>query len=265
MIDLSITNGVAEVVLNAPDKLNASRLRGAGRDWMPRTAAPRPPACGRCCCGARAAPSARAATSPASTRRPTTCRVPRRRVEAAAAADRAPSRRRRSRPCRARASAWAWACDRDGRRVRRGGREDRLAVRQPGRDAGLGRRTRSLRAAGRAPGAGPDLHRRADDAAPRRWRRGCSAGHARRRAARRSRASVRRAAASGPDAGVPRVEAADRPPARRAAVAGRGRGERAARRSCATPPTTARASPRSRRSATRPSRATDPRSGTPGA
>ena len=68
MISLSIADGIAEIVLDAPHKLNSldeQALTDLGR----RTTTPLtpPPAvrCGRCCSAERAAPSARAGTSPA--------------------------------------------------------------------------------------------------------------------------------------------------------------------------------------------------------
>ena len=77
MIELTVADGVAEVVLNAPDKLNALDP-AATRRAVRRVRRGRAPgrgrrACARSCCAARAARSAPDATSRASTRATTTC------------------------------------------------------------------------------------------------------------------------------------------------------------------------------------------------
>ena len=145
MIDLTIADGVAEIVLDAPRQAQRPRRDGARANWPRRTtSAEARAACARCCCAARAGRSAPAATSPASTRATDDvqgylgglvtpllrrmARVPR--ADVRGRARRVP--RRRARPA-----------DRDRRRLRRRDREDRLAVRQARRDARL-RRARSV-------------------------------------------------------------------------------------------------------------------------
>ena len=70
MIYLSIAGGMAEIVLDAPHKLNALDEQALA-DLARRMTTPLPPPhaarSGRCCCAARDAPFAPAGTSPAST------------------------------------------------------------------------------------------------------------------------------------------------------------------------------------------------------
>ena len=258
MIELTVADGVAEVVLNAPEKLNAldpagtrravRRVRGGGAPGGDRRGA-RPRAARR---GPRVLRRARhLGRRPARGRR---ARLPRRARAAAPRAHGVPPGadvrgRARRLPRRG-----ARPAHRERHRVRRRHREDRLAVREPRRDPRLGRPRPLRRAARRAPHHGPHRHRPAHVGHRGGGLRPVLAGLPRRRGdGCRPRGGPRRGIRSNP--GVRRVEGARRLAPRRAAS---GSGSRWTRRTAprprsATPTTTARASPPSSRSASRSS------------
>ncbi len=252
MITSTITDGVAEIVLDAPDRLNsldpddiaeldaayaaaekagvrALVLRGEGRAFC----------AGRDISGRRPAHRRRAG-------------LPRRARHAAAAphggVPGADVRGRARRLPRRRARA----ADRHRRRLRRRHREDRLAVREARGDPRLGRARALLRAPRRAQDPRPDLHR------PAHVRHGgrrvglVLAGVPRRRGARRRLGMPRRPPRPArPRRSWPARRSCDRC-ATSASACGRASTSRTApRRRSATPTTTARASPRSSRSASR--------------
>ena len=187
MISLSIADGVAEVVLDAPHKLNSldeqaladlstayddaadAAARGEVRALLLRGE-------GRGFCAGRDI----AGVTPETTTSGYLGGL----VAAAAAEDDAPSPRppspRPRAPC---LGVGLGLLHGHGRGVRGGERQVRLPVRQPGRHPGFGRALVLHRAPRHAPDPGPDLHRRTDER-----RRGGGAGpvqprHARGRAA----------------------------------------------------------------------------------
>ena len=192
MISLSIADGVAKVVLDAPRELNSldeqalADLSHAYDDAA--DAAARGEVRALLLPAARAARSAPAATLPHHPGERRRAGLPRRaRPAAAQENDASPPR---SPPPRAPASAWNWACCWP-RTSSTWPRTPSSAHRSPSSEPpSIPADTRTSPSDSACTEPGPDLHRRAHRAAPTPWRRACSAGPCPRRNCWRHRAIV---------------------------------------------------------------------------